>query len=47
MLPGGQTAEDVATMIADGIRTGTADIYTRPQAVETVIDHLRTLARPS
>ena len=44
-FPGAQSAEDVATVIADAIeqRRG-GDVYTRPEADERVVGHLRSLA---
>ncbi len=44
-VPGAQSAEDVATVIADAIeqRRG-GDVYTRPEADERVVGHLRSLA---
>ncbi len=44
-FPGAQTAEDVATVIADAIeqRRG-GDVYTRPEADERVVGHIRSLA---
>ena len=44
-LPQSQTAEEVATVIADAIaaRRG-GDVYTRPEAVERVLGYLRGLA---
>jgi NAD(P)-dependent dehydrogenase (short-subunit alcohol dehydrogenase family) len=44
-LPGAQTPEEVATIIADvvaGSRTG--DVYTRPEGLERVLQYLRDLA---
>jgi NADP-dependent 3-hydroxy acid dehydrogenase YdfG len=44
-FPGGQSPEDVATIIADAIeqRRG-GDVYTRPEADERVVGHIRSLA---
>jgi NADP-dependent 3-hydroxy acid dehydrogenase YdfG len=44
-FPGGQSPEEVATVIADAIeqRRG-GDVYTRPEADERVVGHLRSLA---
>ncbi len=44
-LPGGQTAEEVATVMADAIasRAG-GDVYTRPEALERVLAYYRGLA---
>jgi len=44
-FPGGQSPEDVATVIADAIeRRRGGDVYTRPDADERVVGHLRALA---
>ncbi len=44
-LPGSQSAEEVATIIADVIAAGrTGDVYTRPEALERVVQYLRKLA---
>ncbi|MDQ3262985.1 MAG: SDR family NAD(P)-dependent oxidoreductase [Myxococcota bacterium] len=43
-IPGGQTVEEVCLAIADGIEARRADIYTRPEALESVIGYLRGLA---
>jgi NAD(P)-dependent dehydrogenase (short-subunit alcohol dehydrogenase family) len=45
-LPGGQTAEEVARVMADGIQARRADIYTRPEGLESVLGYLRGLAGP-
>jgi NADP-dependent 3-hydroxy acid dehydrogenase YdfG len=44
-LPGGQTAEEVGSIIADAIeaRRG-GDVYTRPEAIDRVLGYLRGLA---
>jgi hypothetical protein len=44
-IPGSQTPEEVATVIAEalGARRG-GDVYTRPEAVERVLGYLRGLA---
>ena len=44
-LPNSQTAEEVASVMADaiGARRG-GDVYTRPEAVERVVGYLRGLA---
>jgi NADP-dependent 3-hydroxy acid dehydrogenase YdfG len=44
-LPGAQSPEDVATVMADAIehRRG-GDVYTRAEAVDRVVGHLRALA---
>jgi NAD(P)-dependent dehydrogenase (short-subunit alcohol dehydrogenase family) len=43
-LPGAQTVDEVARVVADGIAARRADIYTRPEGVEPVLDYLRRLA---
>jgi NAD(P)-dependent dehydrogenase (short-subunit alcohol dehydrogenase family) len=43
-LPGAQGVDEVARVIADGLRAGKADIYTRPEGLEMVLKHLRGLA---
>ncbi len=43
-LPGAQPVEEVARVIADGIERGAADVYTRPDGLERVLQHLRGLA---
>jgi short-subunit dehydrogenase len=42
--PGAQTAEEVAQRIAAGLFTGPVDLYTRPEGLEPVLNHLRGLA---
>jgi NAD(P)-dependent dehydrogenase (short-subunit alcohol dehydrogenase family) len=42
--PGAQPVEEVARVIADGMRTGRGDLYTRPEGLERVLEHLRGLA---
>lgn len=42
-LPGAQSAEEVARVIADGILAHRADIYTRPEGLDRVVDYLRGL----
>jgi len=44
-LPGAQPAEEVARIIADGMRSARGDLYTRPDGLERVLEHLRGLAR--
>ena len=44
-IPGGQSAEDVARIIADGLFAGPLDLYTRPERLEPVLGHLRGLAQ--
>jgi NADP-dependent 3-hydroxy acid dehydrogenase YdfG len=44
-LPGAQSAEEVATVIAEVIASGrTGDVYTRPDGLERVLQYLRDLA---
>jgi NAD(P)-dependent dehydrogenase (short-subunit alcohol dehydrogenase family) len=43
-FPGAQSVEDVATVMADGIAAGRAEVYTRPEFLERSIDHIRGLA---
>jgi NAD(P)-dependent dehydrogenase (short-subunit alcohol dehydrogenase family) len=43
-IPGAQSVDEVARIIADGLFTGPVDLYTRPKGVEPVIAHLRGLA---
>ena len=43
-LPGAQPVEEVARAIADGLFSGPLDVYTRPEGVEPVLQHLRGLA---
>jgi NAD(P)-dependent dehydrogenase (short-subunit alcohol dehydrogenase family) len=43
-LPGAQPVEEVARLMADGMRAGRGDIYTRPDGLERVLEHLRGLA---
>jgi NAD(P)-dependent dehydrogenase (short-subunit alcohol dehydrogenase family) len=43
-IPGAQTVEDVARIIADGLFKGPLDLYTRPEGLEMVLGHLRGLA---
>jgi len=43
-IPGGQSVEDVARIIADGLFQGPLDLYTRPESLEVVLGHLRGLA---
>jgi NADP-dependent 3-hydroxy acid dehydrogenase YdfG len=40
-IPGGQTAEEVARVVADGLLEGPLDLYTRPEAVEGVLEYVR------
>jgi NAD(P)-dependent dehydrogenase (short-subunit alcohol dehydrogenase family) len=43
-LPGAQPVEEVARVIADGMLAGRGDLYTRPDGLERVLEHLRRLA---
>jgi short-subunit dehydrogenase len=43
-LPGVQSAEEVARVMAEGILARRPDIYTRPEGLEQVLGHLRGLA---
>jgi NAD(P)-dependent dehydrogenase (short-subunit alcohol dehydrogenase family) len=43
-LPGAQSVEEVARIIADGLFSGPLDVYTRPDGIEPVLQHLRGLA---
>jgi len=43
-LPGAQPVEEVARMVADGMLTSRGDVYTRPEGLDRVIEHLRGLA---
>jgi NAD(P)-dependent dehydrogenase (short-subunit alcohol dehydrogenase family) len=43
-LPGAQPVEEVARLVADGMRSGRGDLYTRPEGLERVLEHLRGLA---
>jgi NAD(P)-dependent dehydrogenase (short-subunit alcohol dehydrogenase family) len=45
-LPGGQTVEDVARRMADGLFEGPLDLYTRPEGVEPVLRYFGGLATP-
>ena len=44
-LPGAQPVEEVARIIADGVRTARGDLYTRPGMLERTVDHLTGLAK--
>ena len=46
-IPGAQSVEEVARIITDGLFTGPVDLYTRPESLQRVLDHLQELARPS
>jgi len=46
-LPGAQPVEEVARVIADGLFAGPVDLYTRPDGLERVLQHLRGLAGAS
>ena len=43
-LPGAQSVEEVARVIADGLFSGPLDVYTRSEGIEPVLQHLRGLA---
>jgi NADP-dependent 3-hydroxy acid dehydrogenase YdfG len=43
-LPGAQSVDDVARIVADGMRGGPVDVYTRGDGLESVLTHLRGLA---
>ncbi len=43
-LPGAQRVDEVARVIADGLLEGPLDLYTRPEGLERVLQHLRGLA---
>jgi NAD(P)-dependent dehydrogenase (short-subunit alcohol dehydrogenase family) len=45
-LPGAQSAEEVARVIADGLEAGRRDLYTRPDGVAPVLEYLEQLAAP-
>jgi short-subunit dehydrogenase len=42
-IPGGQSAEDVAAVIADTIETRATDVYTRPDGKELVVNYYSNL----
>ena len=44
-LPGAQSVEEVARVIAHGLFSGPLDVYTRSEGIEPVLQHLRGLAR--
>jgi short-subunit dehydrogenase len=43
-LPGAQSVDEVARVIADGLFSGPLDLYTRPEYLEMALARLRTLA---
>ncbi len=43
-LPGGQTADEVAAVIADAIETKALDVYTRPQFKDRVVSYFSAMA---
>jgi hypothetical protein len=43
-IPGAQSVEEVARVIADGLFTGPVDLYTRPEGLEPVLRYLGRLA---
>jgi NAD(P)-dependent dehydrogenase (short-subunit alcohol dehydrogenase family) len=44
-LPGAQPVEEVARLVADGLWSGPLDLYTRPDGLARVLEHLQGLAR--
>jgi NADP-dependent 3-hydroxy acid dehydrogenase YdfG len=40
-LPGAQSAQEVARLIANGLKDGPLDIYTRPEGLERTLDHVK------
>ena len=42
-LPGAQPVEEVARIVADGMRAGPLDVYTRADGLESVLGYLRGL----
>jgi NAD(P)-dependent dehydrogenase (short-subunit alcohol dehydrogenase family) len=43
-IPGAQSVEEVARVIADGLFTGPVDLYTRPEGLDRALHHLHALA---
>jgi NADP-dependent 3-hydroxy acid dehydrogenase YdfG len=43
-MPGAQPVDEVARIIADGMKGGPADVYTRPDGLERALGHLKALA---
>src|SRR5215468_5390387 len=43
-IPGAQSVEEVARVIADGLFTGPVDLYTRPEGLQRALGHLERLA---
>jgi len=43
-LPGGQEADEVAKILADAALVANGDVYTRPDASDRVVGHIRELA---
>lgn len=46
-IPGAQSVEEVARVIADGLFTGPVDLYTRPEGLQRALGHLEGLGRRS
>jgi NAD(P)-dependent dehydrogenase (short-subunit alcohol dehydrogenase family) len=46
-IPGGQSVEEVARILADGLFSGPLDLYTRPESPQRVRSHLEGLLSPS
>jgi NAD(P)-dependent dehydrogenase (short-subunit alcohol dehydrogenase family) len=46
-IPGGQSVEEVARIIADGLFAGPLDLYTRPEGLQRALGHLEGLGRRS
>jgi NAD(P)-dependent dehydrogenase (short-subunit alcohol dehydrogenase family) len=43
-FPGAQAVEEVARIVADGLKGGPADVYTRPDGLERALGYLKSLA---
>jgi short-subunit dehydrogenase len=46
-IPGAQTAEEVADVIAGAIESRESDVYTRPDGRETIVKYFQGLGRPA
>jgi len=46
-IPGAQSVEEVARVIADGLFTGPVDLYTRPEGLQRALGHVERLGRRS